>query len=126
MVLKFGFLQNEQRHILTEQLAHGLHAAEPCVHIVNLVAHRHEDCLHTASARRVVQFGVAVGDVAHADKCQRLLHIVKCLLEAVQSADLAKGEFFTLCQAVGCGEIFKELGRTPAIIGIIVYISLQL
>ena len=63
------------------------------------------------------QLGEAVGDVAHADKCQRLLHIVKRLLEAVQTADPAKGEMFTFCEAVGRSEVFKKLGRVPATIG---------
>lgn len=69
VVLKLGFLQYELRHELPEHLSHGVHAGVASRHIVNLVAHGHEDCLHTASSRRVVQLGVAVGDVAHADKC---------------------------------------------------------
>jgi GMP synthase (glutamine-hydrolysing) len=55
--------------------------------------------------------------VAHTDKCQRLLHIVKGLLEPVQTAYPAKGEMFTFCEAVGGGEVFKKIGRVPATIG---------
>ena len=107
LLLEFGFLQNEQRHELAEQLSHGFHTGVASLHVINLVAHRHEHCLYTARARCVVQLGEAVGDVAHADKCQRLLHIVKGFLEAVQSADPAKGEMFIFARrlvAVRCSK----------------------
>ena len=38
VLLQLGFLQDQQRHVLAEELAQGLHAARPCRHVVNLVA----------------------------------------------------------------------------------------
>ena len=113
VVLQLGFLQNELRHELPEHLAHGVHAGVACPHVVNLMAHRHEDCLHTASSRCVVLLGVAVGDVAHADKSQRLLHIIKCFLETVQSADPAKGEALRFCEAICGGQFLEIFCRIP-------------
>ena len=121
MVFELGFLQYELRHELTEHLSHGVHAGVACPHIVNLVAHGEKHGLHSPCARRVVQLGVAVGDVAHADKCQRLLHVIKCFLETVQSADAAKGEAFTFCQAVGRGEVFKKLYGIPDALRIVIH-----
>ena len=38
VLLQLGFLQDQQRHVLAEELAQGFHAACPCRHVVNLVA----------------------------------------------------------------------------------------
>lgn len=38
VLFQLGFLQDQQRHVLAEELAQGLHAACPCRHVVNLVA----------------------------------------------------------------------------------------
>ena len=54
MVLQLGFLQNQQRYELAEELAQGLHAACPCRHVVNLVALGEEHSLHPTGAGRVV------------------------------------------------------------------------
>ena len=57
VLLQFGFLQDQQRHVLAEELAKGLHAACPCRHVVNLVALCQEHGLHPTGVGRVVQLG---------------------------------------------------------------------
>ena len=57
MLLQLGFLQDQQRHILAEELAQGPHAACPCRHVVNLVALCQKHGLHPTGVGRVVQLG---------------------------------------------------------------------
>ena len=107
LLLQLGFLQNQQRHVLAEELAQGLHAACPCRHVVNLVALCQEHGLHPTGMGRVVQLGKAIGDVADAHEGGCPLHVGQGLLEPVQAADMAKGKAFTFCQAVGRGQLLK-------------------
>ena len=68
VVLEFRLLQYELAHELSEQLTQCVHTGVACPHIVNAMAHSQEHRLHSPSPRRVVKFGVTIGDIRDTDK----------------------------------------------------------
>ena len=78
------------------------------------MAHGEEYRLDTSGARRVVQFGIAVGYIADAYESGLSLRLVDGFLEAVETADAAEGKTFWLSEAVGCGQFLEETGRVPS------------
>lgn len=65
-LFEFCFLQNQNRHHLPEQFAHGFHARVTSLHALGGVAHGEEHSLDSACPWRVVEFGVAVGYIRNA------------------------------------------------------------
>ena len=77
------------------------------------MAHSEKHRFDAASARSVVEFGIAVGYIRHTYKGSLRLGFVDRFLEAVKTADAAEGKTFGLSEAVGCGKAFKESSRVP-------------
>lgn len=78
-------LLDENRHELTEQLAHDVHALLPCGHVINGMAHGEEYRLDTPSMRRVIQFRIALRDVRDSDEGSSGLKRLQGFLEAVEA-----------------------------------------
>ena len=107
------FLQNKLRGELPEQFAHGFHALGASFHIFGSVAHGEENSFDSPCPRRVIEFRVAVGDVADAHESGCRLHLRQGFLEALQAADTAEDEVLFLSKNIRGGESFKESSRIP-------------
>jgi len=116
VLLQPDLFEDKLRGELPEQFAHGFHALGASLHILGGVTHGEEHGLDTLGARRVVQVGISVGYIRHADESGSGLCLIDRFLEALQAADTAEGEAFRLREAVGCGEPFKESRRIICLI----------
>ena len=96
---------------MSEKLAHYFHALVASVHIIYGVTHSEKHGFDATSARRVVEFRVAVGDVADTAKGGSLLHGVKCFLEAFKPRNLAEGKTYCNRKFVIGDKILEEISR---------------
>lgn len=87
------------------------------------MAHSEKHGFDAAGARRVVQLGIAVGYIADADECGLGLCLVNRFLEAGKSRHAAEGEFFSLSEAVGCGQSLEESGRVLPLSCAVIWIA---
>ena len=98
--MQFGLLHDQHRHKLSKQLLHHIEAVSASGHVVYGVAHSKENSFDTASPRRVVEFGIAVGYIRYAYKIVCRLHLAECFLEAFQAADPTENKVFGGGEAV--------------------------
>lgn len=84
MLLDPCLLLDENRHELTEEFPHGVHALLACLHIIEGVPHGHEDRLHSSSVRCGVELCVTLSNVTDSDEIDCRLKGVNAFFEAFQ------------------------------------------
>ena len=109
VLLQASLFQDQDRHVLAEQLAHRIHTSFAGGHVIDGVTHCKEDCLHSTGLRGVVQLGETLGNVADTDEGGVSERLLEGFFEAVEPGHAAERETLFAGELVAGGKVGEEL-----------------